>query len=358
MSLQELEQRQRAFFQDSKFDSLLLRNFDNWHDTNLFYFSGIGSEDCFLLLKKGKKPVLLSSFLQSGNLQKFSHLKVLQFDSLKQLSSFLRQNLGKKIGVNFGHYPVKNFEGLKKILKGRKLFDASELFGKQRAIKSDMEISKIKEACKVSEMAADYLENFFRQGITEIEVAEKIEGFFKRMNCGSAFKPIVAFKENSAVPHHENSSKHIEGNGILLLDFGAKFEGYCSDISRTYFVGKPSIELQGFYHDVFEAKKLAESLLVPKAKAKKIFLEIDAFLKKRLKKTLPHALGHGIGLQEHDFPSGISASSTYEIAEKQCFAIEPAVYFQDFGIRIEDNCVISASGAKMLTAAPKELISL
>lgn len=353
----ELQQRIDSFFKKSSADSLLLRNFPSIQDSNLQYFSGLKKNDFFLCARKGKQALILANNLEAGNLGN-SGFKVSSFTSEKELTSLLKKNLGKKIGLNFAKYPVKNFQNLQKTLKGRRLVDASETFASLRAIKSPLEVEKIKEACRVSEMAFDYFENFFRQGLTEIEVSEKVKEFFKRMDCTPAFEPIVAFKENSSIPHHECSRKRIENSGVLLLDLGARFEGYCADISRTYFVGKPLQEVQEKYHLLFEAKKLAERLLVPKAKAGKISLQVDAFLKKNLNQYLQHSLGHGIGLEEHDFPSGFYTKSPLEIKESMCFAIEPAFYGKDYGIRLEDDCVIAANGAKMLTAAAKELISL
>ena len=353
----ELQQRINSFFKESTVDSLLLRNFPSIQDSNLQYFSGVQNKDFFFIARKGKPALILANNLEAGNLGN-SGFKVCSFSSEKELVSLLKKSLGKKVGLNFAKYPVKNFQNLQKTLKGRRLVDASEAFASLRAVKSLLEVEKIKEACRVSEMAFDYFENFFRQGLTEIEVSEKVKEFFKRMDCTSAFEPIVAFKENSSIPHHECSRKRIENSGVLLMDLGARFEGYCADISRTYFVGKPSQEIQQTYHNVFEAKKLAESLLVPKVKASKISLEVDAFLKKNLNQSLQHCLAHGIGLEEHDYPSGFYAKFPLEIKESMCFAIEPAFYGKDFGIRLEDDCVITAQGAKMLTAAPKELLTV
>jgi len=358
MTSLELKARVDNFFKESKADSLLLRSFPRFSDPNFQYFAGMQKSDCFLCVKKGKKPVLLANNLEFGNISQLAEFDVRSFNSEKELVAQLKKSLGKKIALNFANYPVKNYQSLQKNLKGRKLSDAFESLAKTRSKKSPLELQKIKEACKVSEMAADYLENFFRQGMTELEVSEKLKEFFKRMNCQSAFEPIVAFGENSRVPHHECSRKRIEGNGFLLLDFGAKFEGYCADISRTFFVGKPSLDQRDKYYSVFEAKKIAEKHLIPGESASKIAVEVDGFLKKRLGQELAHALGHGIGLEEHDFPSGFSKFAKWKIEEGQCLAIEPAFYGKEFGIRIEDNGYISAQGARMLTAAPKELLIL
>ena len=352
------KERSLAFFQNSDADSLLLRNFHGFKDQNLQYISGLEKAEAFYCQRKNKPAVLLASTLEAANLEK-KGFKVLEFSNEKQLIALLKKSLGRKIALNFAAYPVRNFESLKKLMKGRKFIDAFETFASLRSKKLPEEVEKIKEACRISEMAADYFENFFRQGMSEIEVSERIKDFFtKRMNCSISFEPIVAFRENSSIPHHECSRRRIEGNGVLLLDFGAKFQGYCSDISRTYFIEKPSEEISQTYHFVFEAKKLAESLLVPGESAGKIASEIDSFLKQKLKKGMIHALGHGIGLQEHDFPEGISPKAKFKIEESQCLAIEPAFYCSEFGIRLEDNCVIGKQGAKMLSAAPKELIAL
>lgn len=358
MNPAELKQRQEQYFETSKTDSLLLCSFSSSPDPNFQYFAGIQGKDFMLCLRKNRKPLILASNLEAGNVKKSEFYNSAAYNSSKELVSLLRKALGKKVGLNFAVYPVKNFQNLQKLLKGRKFTDAFEDFAKLREKKSEFEVSKIKEACKVSEMGADYFENFFKQGMTEIEVSEKLKGFFERMNCQSAFEPIVAFGENSSIPHHECSRKRVEGNGLLLLDFGAKFEGYCSDISRTYFVGKPSVELMEKYHLIYEAKKLAQSLLIPGQKAAKISKEVDAFLQKRLGQKLQHSLGHGIGLEEHDFPSGLNSFADWKISENQCLAIEPAFYCKEYGIRIEDDCCISAQGAKMLTAAPRELLTV
>lgn len=358
MNLPELESRQKAFFENSKADSLLLRNFSHFPDPNFPYMTGLSEDDFFACFRRGKKPVVFSSILEAGNLPKGALFSTASFSTGKELESLLRNSLGKKVALNFANYPVKNFLALKKLLKKRKFSDASESLGKLRSLKSSLEIAKISEACKVSETACDYLENFFRQGMTEREVSEKLKAFFARMNCKIAFEPIVAFGKNSSVPHHECSNARITGNGILLIDIGAKFQGYCSDISRTYFVGRPSQELQEKYRAVFEAKKLAESLIVPKARASKACKAVEQLLQKRLHFRMPHSLGHGIGLEEHDFPSGLNSFAKWSFESSQCLAIEPAFYCNDYGIRLEDDCVVEQEGARMLSAAPRELISL
>jgi len=356
MNPSELKARVEDFFEASGADSLLLRNFPHFQDSNFQYLAGFQKPDFFAAFRKGKKPLIFSSILESGNVPANDFFQTASFSTSKELVSLLRKSLGRKVALNFEAYPVKNFQSLQKLLKGRKFIDASEALGKLRSLKSEQEISKIREACKLSEMACDYFENFFKPGITEFEVSEKLKSFFKRMDCELSFEPIVAFGKNSCIPHHECSKTRIDGNGALLLDLGAKFQGYCADISRTYFVGKPSLDVQESYHAIFEAKKLAESLIAPKAKASKAAKAVDDFLQKRLHSKLPHSLGHGIGLQEHDFPSGLNSFAKWNFEPSQCLAIEPAFYGKDYGIRLEDDCVVTAQGAKMLSAAPRELI--
>ncbi len=241
-----------------------------------------------------------------------------------------------------------------------------------RSVKTPEEISKIEKACKLGDKTFDYILKKIRLGISEKELAFEIEFFIKKQGGELSFPTIVAFGKNSAIPHHQTSDKPLTiSDKFVLLDFGVRLNNYCSDMTRTIFFGRPTTEQKKMYETVFEAQSLAiqqfNNLTMDKGiKASEIDKISRDYIISKGYKTIPHSVGHGIGIDVHEAPH-LSPKSKDVLKEGMVFSIEPGIYLPveasakagipDFGgVRIEDLAVLEKSGPRLLTHSPKQLI--
>jgi len=223
--------------------------------------------------------------------------------------------------------------------------------------KSQAKILNIEKACNLTDKAFNYILGKIKEGISEKELALKIEFFIKRHGSDIAFPPIVAFGKNSSFPHHVPTfnSQLSTLNSIVLLDFGAKLNGYCSDMTRTVFFGKPTTEQKRMYQTVLKAQQKAIEYIVthleggsPKRSEGHDSFEVDSIKASEVDKiardyivsqgfpTIPHSLGHGIGRKVHE-PPKLSPKSKDTLKPGMVFTIEPGIYLPGFGgVRIED----------------------
>ncbi|MDD5162705.1 MAG: Xaa-Pro peptidase family protein [Candidatus ainarchaeum sp.] len=348
------------FFENTNAEAVLLRNSDSAPDANFYYFSGLESghySGSSLILKRNGKPLLLTNALYSTSI---AALRAKKVSSETQLKKILEKEFKgiKKIGLNFDSYPKNSFLRLKKILPGKSFLDVSKALGKTRETKTKEEIKKIETAIKISESAIKELPVFFRKGMAEKQLALKLELLLREKGDNElAFPTIVASAKNSSVPHYFTGNTKIK-NGFLLVDFGAKYRNYCSDLSRMFCVGKASAEQKELYKKIFDAKQFAKELCFPGADRKEIFGKTNSFLKKNTRLGMIHGLGHGLGLQVHDFPYGFGEKTGGTLKSGMVLTLEPAIYTKKFGIRIEDDILITKNGCKLLSNAPEELVEL
>ena len=189
---------------------------------------------------------------------------------------------------------------------------------------------------------------------TELGVKEFMESLMKQKNLEPSFPMIVASGKNASVPHYSPQNKKL-AKGFCVVDFGIKYKGYCTDITRTFFIGKPTENEKKIYRLVFNAKQHAASLVKAGEKTAKITKKTRIFLGK-YNQYFTHGLGHGIGMEIHELPNlKIGSYETFKLG--MIFTIEPGIYINNkFGIRIEDDYLLSSKGIVQLTKAPKDLI--
>jgi Xaa-Pro aminopeptidase len=324
-------------------------------DENVFYSikKSPRHDNLVLVINKGKKT-LLASPLEMGNYSK-SGTKVVELNK-KNLAMQLSGS--KRLGLNYKKITLEQIKNLKKYSRFSH-YDVSDTFAKKREIKSQKEIKKIKTACKIAEETLEKIPNFVRKFRTERGLAEALDNFAS--SCGSegpAFQTIVASSCNSAIPHHTLSSCKIR-RGFLLVDFGAKFDGYCSDITRTYFIGPFDKQCERFYNAVQSAKAAAELECFAGNAAKNAHIKADKIIEKEFGSVMMHSLGHGIGLNEHDFPQSINSKSNFTFKKNMCVTVEPGFYKKGYGgVRIEDDIIIRKGKCEKLTRAPCQLEKL
>lgn len=223
--------------------------------------------------------------------------------------------------------------------------------------KTEEEIKKLEMASKIADDCFEYVCNNIKVGMTEIEVAQMMDTFMFENGAESlSFETIVGSGINSAQIHSTPTDKKIESGDIVLLDFGCKYQGYCSDISRTIFMERITEEYKKIYDIVLEAQLVATEKIV----AGMLSCEADALSRDVIKNKgydFAHALGHGVGKEVHESPV-ISPKNDRDIIENNMvFTIEPGIYLENkFGVRIEDTVVLENGKVRSLNKVTKDII--
>lgn len=231
---------------------------------------------------------------------------------------------------------------------------------KIREIKSEEEIETIQKAVEITEKAYDYILGIAKEGMKEIELANELDFYMRKLGAsGVSFDTIVASGVRSAMPHGVASEKLIEKGDMITIDFGCIYNGYVSDMTRTFALGDPGEELKEAYEVVYQAnKKVAEE-----ARAGMTGAEMDAVARDYITKAgygdkFGHSTGHGIGLEVHEGP-GINARNNNELQVNNVVTNEPGIYLPGLGgIRLEDDLVITEDGNRNLMTLSKKLIIL
>lgn len=251
---------------------------------------------------------------------------------------------------------------LLKLLKmsQREVSDQSDLIDDLRAIKSCDEQAKMRKASQLNDQVMHEVRKLLKVGVSEKEVADKIHELFMEISHGNeSFETIVAFGQNGADPHCVPGERRLKANESIIIDMGCRFEGYCSDMTRTFFVGENS--MKEIYDLVLEANLAAKKVIRPGVK----FSEIDRAAREVIEKAgygkaFFHRLGHGIGLDVHE-PYDVSGSNDRVVREGMCFSIEPGIYLPETGgVRLEDLVLVTSDGCEVLNAYPfdQEIIEL
>ena len=223
--------------------------------------------------------------------------------------------------------------------------------------KTEEEIKKLEIASKIADNCFEYICKIMRVGKTEIEVATLMDEYM--LNNGAealSFETIVGSGANSAQIHSTPTDKKIESGDVILLDFGCKYQGYCSDISRTIFIGGITEEQKQIYDLVLDAQlvateKISEGMLCNEADA----LARDVIKNKGY--DFAHALGHGVGTEVHESPVISPKNDKDKIEENMVFTIEPGIYLENkFGVRIEDTVIFENGKVRALNEVTKDII--
>ena len=235
------------------------------------------------------------------------------------------------------------------------LVETENMIEKQRMIKDEEEIENIKRACQITDECFNHILNYIKPGMTEKEIAREIDDYYYKNAEGTSFSTIVASGENSSKPHAVPTDRKIEDKDIITIDMGCKVNGYCSDMTRTIFVGEVPEQVKPIYELVLKNQKQVLKDMKENSNTKLItkMVENDFRLNNH---DLIHALGHGIGLDIHEAPIlGINSESL--LKENMVVTNEPGIYIAGhFGIRIEDTVLIGKGGCESLTKSPKKYI--
>jgi Xaa-Pro aminopeptidase len=260
---------------------------------------------------------------------------------IKKLKSVQAVTVEKSISL-------AGFGALKKRVKAR-LKSVANIIENIRSSKDGMEIKTIEAAASISTQALKKSLGYIKPGVTESELAGMLDFQIRKLGATNSFETIVAFGPNASRPHHQPSGKKLKQKDTVLIDFGAKYKGYCSDITRCFVIGRPTT----FYQEVYNVVEQAQAAAIKKIKAGVKMNDVDAAAREVIKDNdLPvygHGTGHGMGLEIHESPF-LKVGAKGMLKAGQVITIEPGIYIPGkLGVRIEDDILVTEGGSRILT---------
>lgn len=342
--------RCRRLYDSIDVDTLIIQT-----PSNTLYLSGYPSTNCQIILTKES-----SYFLT--DMRYYLEAKERLGDRFEVLCQDLAssQNLirGKRVGIE-GDISFRRFREVEDLVGDREISDVSDAVAALRDIKNAYEIECVKKAQSVTELAFAEALKIIKEGISEIELAAYIEYVMKKNNAQIAFESIVAFGAHTSSPHAHAGLQKLEYGDFITLDIGAKYGGYCSDMTRTIGYGRLSAKQIEIYDNVLEAQNLAlKNLRAGMTGKQGDAIARDYFCERGLDKYFTHSLGHGVGIDVHE-GVGLTPKENRVLQPNMILTIEPGLYIDgEFGVRIEDMALITESSVIDLTYTDKKLIIL
>ena len=266
----------------------------------------------------------------------------------------------KRLGLEAEHMTVSMRSTLASGTRGCKLVETSAVVETLRMTKEPEEVEVIREAVLLGARLLPAVVRSLRPGRPEVEVAAKLEYLARRAGAeGMSFETIVASGARSALPHGVASAEPLPKVGFVVLDYGVILHGYCSDMTRTVHLGKPSREARSWYGAVLQAQLAAISAISPGAKVSEVDQAARSVLKSsKLEKFFTHSTGHGVGLEIHE-PPRLAATQEGRLQPGMVITVEPGIYVPGKGgIRIEDMVLVTSRGYELLTPARKDFVEL
>jgi len=275
------------------------------------------------------------------------------YHSREERDNYLREALKgtSKVGFNIHSASYSMVDYVKRTVKGIKIADATSAISQTASVKDSTEIELTRKACGISSRVAGEIPDMLSEGMTEKEMAFRIDVRMRELGgTGNAFDTISAFGANSSKPHHSPTEYKLTKGDTALFDFGTKYEGYCSDMTRTVFLSRPPEILERAYEVVLEAQTAGIEKYMDGAPAKDADLAAREVIDgSEFKGKFIHSFGHGIGMDVHQDIS-VSPKSEHILKEGNIVSAEPGIYIPGIGgIRIEDTCLITKNGCERLT---------
>lgn len=346
----------RELMQKEALDALLIT--DSFNRRYMTGFTGTAG----VALISATDAVFITDFRYTEQAEKeiqgfriVQHTKTVVEEVAKQAKDMNVRLLGfEKEDMSYGLYELYN-----KTVEAE-MKPVSGLVEQLRMVKTADELVVLKAAAQIADDAFEHIITFIQPGMTELDVSNELEFFMRGQGAtSSSFSIIVASGIRSALPHGVATNKVIETGDFVTLDYGALYNGYISDITRTVAVGEPSDKLKEIYAVTLEAQELALKGIKPGMTG----IEADAIARdyitsKGYGKEFGHSTGHGIGMEVHEAP-GLSFRTDTVLQPNMVVTVEPGIYLPGIGgVRIEDDIVITEKGNERLTFSTKELLIL
>ncbi len=330
--------------------------------TNVRYLTGFTGSAGSLLLKDNE-----SYFFTDGRYTeqvkdqvKNSKIHVTGSSHIKEIQIQNLLNKNYKIGFESDHMTYSTFQLLKNSFSNINWIETSNMVELIAAIKDQDEISYLKTAVEITDKVFDDILPMLKEGVSENKIAATMSYKFREYGAeGDSYDPIVASGWRSALPHATPTEKCFEKGDFVVMDFGALYNGYHADMTRTVVIGKATDRHKEVYNIVLESQLAG----IDRARAGITGAEVDAACRTIIDNAgygqyFNHSTGHGLGLEVHTLPR-LSSANKEPLLENYVVTIEPGIYLPDWGgVRIEDDCLIKSDSSEPLNTSTKELLSL
>ncbi len=300
----------------------------------------------------GRLDVIVSILEEEGARQGAGDVHV--YHDGKERAQFIRDALKgcRKVGFNVNNVTYAAAEYVRKTVEGIEIVNASDAIGETVSVKDEKEIEATRRACKISSQVAGEIPDMLSEGVSEKEVAARMDSRMRELGgTGNAFDTIAAFGPWSSQPHHMPCDYKLKKGDAALFDFGTKYDRYCSDMTRTVFLGRPDEVMERAYDVVLRAQEAGIAEYRAGAKASAADLAARKIIdESEFKGRFIHSFGHGIGQDVHQHIS-VSPNSPHVLKAGNVVSAEPGVYIPGVGgIRIEDTVLITEDGCEVLTS--------
>ena len=341
----------------NKMSSLDLQGLIISNPINIKYLTNIDAEGTLILTRKENIYITDGRYIEQVHSILTLYDEIIVYDmhdvSKEDYENFFM--FCENVGFEENYVTYAGYKELIRKYKINNLVETEHIIEKQRMIKDIDEINNLQKACEITDNCFKYIISYIKPGMTEKQIADEIEEYYKQRTDGLAFDTIVASGENSAKPHAVPSNRKIQEKDIITIDMGCKVNGYCSDMTRTIFVGDMTDEMKKIYDLVLKNQVqtleqmkdgVSTRMLTKMVQNDFRFYDYD----------LIHSLGHGVGMEIHEAPY-IGISSDTNLKENMIVTDEPGIYIPGkFGIRIEDTVQITKFGSISLTKSEKTYI--
>jgi Xaa-Pro aminopeptidase len=345
-------------FSGAKIDSLLITSPTNW-----YYLTGFtGESGALVVSRKATTLITDGRFMVQSRAEVSGGRIVQQKGSLfESVGRFLKETRARRVGFDPSQLTVEQLHSFRRAAGARvRWIPAPGRVESLRMRKDATELAQMRLAANLASELVQSAIKLLKPGIREFEVGAEIEyQMRKRGASGPAFETIVAFGERTALPHARPTAKRLRKNELVVLDLGAILGHYCSDITRTVYVGRAPKRVRTWYQAVLEAQKAA----IETARSGAACGDVDGAARQvlaghRLDHLFVHSTGHGLGLEVHEDPR-VARGQKRRLEPGNVITIEPGVYSAGIGgIRIEDDVAIHAGRTEVLTRAPRDLIEI
>lgn len=329
---------------------------------NCFYLSGFSGSSGVLLVTK-ENVLLFTDFRYVAQARdEAPQCQIVEWHTpvWREFASSIRALGLASVGFEADSLTVSQYSKIKEAVSRAEMKEASGLVEELRALKDSEEVGRIRQAAEVADAALEHLISYIRPGVKERELAVEADYFMRKRGAESeAFPTIIAGGERSALPHAQPTDRPLKEGDFVLIDLGARCQGYHSDTTRTFVLGSASEEQKRLHQVVVEAQKRALELAAEGRGA----VQVDKVARNviagaGLGEYFGHGTGHGVGLEVHERPR-IAPMSEDKLGTGMVFAIEPAVYLPELGgVRIEDDVYLGENGPEVLTKLTRELLEL
>lgn len=335
-------------------------------EKNRFYFTGFASTFGYLLLFPQNESVFITDprYYEMAQSLVSDGVEVVQIANGTSANQTVAEIFARRgvstVGFEDTELTVREYLDFEKDLHEYKLMPVGQHINTVRSVKSEEELAFIAKAQSITDAAFSDIIKVIKPGMTEIEVRIELEYAMAKHGAeGLAFDTIIASGINGSKPHAHPTEKKISNGEAVTMDFGARYHGYCSDMTRTVFVGEPSDEMRNIYNVVLMAQKAG----IANAYCGMTGREYDAFCREVIKANgfeqyFTHSTGHSLGIDIHEYPYG-SMRTDNIIGNNQLITCEPGIYVPGVGgVRIEDLLVVKENGVVDLTTSEKNIIIL